>query len=51
MTQDTQSGHISKKRAVYTMPGMEAMTVRRDQDYRVTDAGTLAMDLLSDGFR
>ena len=45
MSQDIQAGHVSKKRVVYAMPGMEAMTVRRDQKYRATDADTLAMDL------
>lgn len=45
MSQDTQQDHISKKRVVYTMPGVEAVTVRRDEAYRVTDAGALTMDL------
>jgi hypothetical protein len=45
MSQDTQQDHISKKRVVYTMPGVEAVTVRRDEEYRVTDAGALTMDL------
>src|SRR5947207_11136839 len=45
MSQDTQQDHISKKRVVYTMPGVDAVTVRRDEEYRVTDAGALTMDL------
>jgi hypothetical protein len=45
MSQDTQRDHISKKRVVYTMPGVDAVTVRRDEPYRVTDAGALTMDL------
>jgi hypothetical protein len=45
MSQDTQSDHISKKRVVYTMPGVDAVTVRRDEEYGVTDAGPLTMDL------
>ena len=45
MSQDTQRDQISKKRVVYTMPGMEAVPVRRDEPYRVTDAGPLTMDL------
>ena len=45
MSQDTQQDHISKKRVVYTMPGVDAVTVRRDEEYRVTDGGTLTMDL------
>jgi len=45
MSQDTQRDQISKKRVVYTMPGMEAVPVRRDEPYRVTDAGPLTMDV------
>src|SRR5216684_4695111 len=45
MSQDTQPDHISKKRVVYTMPGVEAVTVRRNEEYGVTDAGALTMDL------
>jgi len=36
---------MSKKRVVYTVPGMEAVTVRRDEPYRMTDSSALAMDL------
>jgi hypothetical protein len=45
MSQDTQQEHVSKKRVVYTMPGMDGVTVRRDEEYRVTDTGALTMDL------
>jgi hypothetical protein len=45
MSQNTAHDHISKKRVVYTMPGIDAVTVRRDEEYRVTDAGPLTMDL------
>lgn len=45
MSQDTEQGHVSKKRVVYTMPGMDGVTVRRDDVYRVTDEGALTMDL------
>jgi acetyl esterase/lipase len=45
MSQDTQHDHISKKRVVFTMPGVDAVTVRRDEEYRVTDTGALTMDL------
>jgi acetyl esterase/lipase len=45
MSQDTQQEHLSKKRVVYTMPGVDAVTVRRDEVYRVADAGPLTMDL------
>jgi hypothetical protein len=45
MNQDTQPDHISKKRVVYTMPGLDAVTVRRDEEYGVIDTGALTMDL------
>jgi len=45
MSQDTQRDQISKRRVVYTIPGMEAVPVRRDEQYRVTAAGPLTMDL------
>jgi acetyl esterase/lipase len=45
MSEDTSRDHISKKRVVYTMPGAEAVTVRRDETYRVADTGPLTMDL------
>jgi acetyl esterase/lipase len=45
VSQDTQRDQISKKRVVYTMPGMEAVPVRREEPYRVTDAGPLTMDV------
>ena len=37
--------HISKKRAVYAIPGMERATVRKDVVYRATGAGPLTMDV------
>jgi hypothetical protein len=45
MSQDAQRDQVSKKTVVYTMPGMDAVTVRRDEPYRVTDDGVLTMDL------
>src|SRR2546428_5471280 len=45
MSQDTKPDHISRKKVVYTMPGMESVTVRRDEEYRMTDTGALTMDL------
>jgi hypothetical protein len=45
MSQDAQRDQMSKKRVVYSMPGMEGAKVRRDEPYRVTDAGTLTMDV------
>ena len=45
MSQDTQQQQMSKKRVVYTMPGVDAVKVRRDEAYRATDAGTHTIDL------
>ena len=45
MSQETQQADISKKRVVYQIPGVEAVTMRRDVEYRATDAGALTMDL------
>lgn len=45
MSQETQQDHISKKRVVYQLPGMNAVTVRRDVEYRTTDAGVQTMDV------
>jgi len=45
MSQETQRHEITKKRVVYQLPGMDAVTIRRDVEYRSTDAGALTMDL------
>jgi hypothetical protein len=45
MSQETQRDQLSKKRVVYSMPGLEAVAVRRDEQYRMTDAGALTMDV------
>jgi hypothetical protein len=45
MSQETQRHDITKKRVVYQMPGVEAVTIRRDVEYRVTDADVLTMDI------
>ena len=45
MSQNIQPDHISKKRVAYTLPGMDAVTVRRDVAYRAADACALTMDL------
>jgi hypothetical protein len=45
MSQDIQQDHISKKEVVYRIPGMDAVNVRRDVEYRATDAGALTMDI------
>ena len=36
---------ITKKRVVLQIPGMDAVTIRRDVEYRATDAGVLTMDI------
>ena len=45
MSQETAQDHISRKRVAYTMPGVDAVTVRRDEPYRASDTGPLTMDL------
>lgn len=45
MSQETQRHEITKKRVVYQIPGAGAVTIRRDVEYRTTDAATLTMDL------
>jgi len=45
MSQETRPEDISKKTLVYRMPGMEAVTIRRNVEYRTTDASALTMDL------
>jgi acetyl esterase/lipase len=45
MSQDAQTDHISKRKVLHTMPGMDAVTVRTDVAYRATDVGALTMDL------
>jgi hypothetical protein len=43
--QGTPRHEITKKRVLYERPGMEALTVQRDIDYRSTASGVLTMDL------
>jgi hypothetical protein len=45
MSQDPQADHISKKRVLYTLPGMDGVTVRRDESYRGADGSALPMDV------
>ena len=45
MSQELPDDHVTKKPFVYTIPGMDAATIRRDVRYRTTDAGALTMDL------
>lgn len=45
MSRENEQEHITRKRVVYQMPGMEAVTVRRDVPYQATEAGGLTMDV------
>jgi hypothetical protein len=45
MSQQTEQDHISKKTVVYRIPGVDEVTVRRDMEYRATEAGPLTMDV------
>src|SRR5262249_46877791 len=45
MSQEPRQDDITKKKAVYQMPGVDAVTIRRDVEYRATDAGALTMDI------
>jgi hypothetical protein len=45
MTQSTERDRITKARVVYTIPGIDAITVRRDEQYRVAENGPLSLDL------
>ena len=38
---------MTEKRVVYRLPGMDAVTVRRDVEYRQTETGALTMDVYS----
>ena len=50
MTPETQQPEpITKKRIVYTVPEVAAVTVRHDQEYRASDTGPLTMDLYYPG--
>ena len=42
----SQEAHpMTKKEVVYRIPGMDAVTIRRDVEYRETDAGVLTLDI------
>lgn len=45
MSQETQQNDIAKKKVVYQVPGADAVPVRRDVEYRATEAGALTMDI------
>lgn len=45
MSQETPRDDITKKAVVYQLPRMDAVRIRRDVEYRATDAGGLTMDI------
>src|SRR5205085_6393264 len=45
MSQEAQQNDLTKKRVVYQLPGLEAVTIRRDVEYRAADVGALTMDI------
>lgn len=45
MSQETSQESIATRKVVYTIPGVDAVTVRRDEAYGVSDTGPLTMDL------
>jgi len=45
MSQDAPRTDLAVKTVLYTLPGIDAVTVRHDEPYRVTDSGALTMDL------
>ena len=45
MSQETQRNDITKRRVVYKSPGEDAVTIRRDVEYRANDAGVQTMDI------
>jgi len=45
MSQETQEYDMTKKRVVYQHPGVDAVSIRRDVEYRITDKDALTMDI------
>lgn len=45
MSQEPQRHDITRKRVVYQLPGVEAVTIRQDVEYRVAYADGLTMDI------
>lgn len=45
MSQQSQRNDITKRRVVYQIPGMDAVIVRRDIQYRANETGALTMDI------
>lgn len=45
MSREAEQDHISRRRVVYRLRGADAVTVRRDVEYRSTGDGALTMDI------
>ncbi len=45
MSKETQRNDITKRRVVYKIPDADAVTIRRDVEYRANDAGIQTMDM------
>ena len=45
MSQQSQRNDITKRRVVYQIPGMDAVILRRDIQYRANETGALTMDI------
>ncbi|HEY0003993.1 MAG TPA: alpha/beta hydrolase [Pyrinomonadaceae bacterium] len=45
MSQENERHEITLKPVVYRIPGMDAVTIRRDVEYRATETGALTMDI------
>src|SRR6266496_5272725 len=45
MSKETQRKDITKRRVVYKIPDADAVTIRRDVEYRANDAGIQTMDM------
>jgi hypothetical protein len=45
VSQETQRADITRKPVVYQIPGVDSVIIRRDIEYRPTDAGVLTMDI------
>ncbi len=45
MSQETQGNDMTKRRILYHLPGVDAVAIRRDVEYKTTDAGALTLDV------
>src|SRR5262245_45919225 len=45
MNQETKPDEIAKKMVIYQIPGVDVVTIRKDVEYKVTDADALTMDI------